>query len=182
MGRVRRPQVQRYDIVAPFSWWERLAAWQPDQRKLVSQDRGLQPAHQEPPPQAHETCEERGARQEQRICQGQINACFIGIYAILGISLALVNAVPNQEGAEVETLGLLLILLLVPLGCNRAGAVVIASVYLTLLPTIALVATFTQPLPSGQSVLTWTYDAGLAFAGLGARSRLLPFVHGLHGV
>jgi hypothetical protein len=175
MTGVKGPHVSRSNILDTVNYWESIAAWRPRPNMLPDQN-----CEQQPDLQASVTTSEyRENKQEEavqrRIRQSQINACFIGIFAILGVSLALANAAPNQEIAEVETLALLLIMLLIPFGCNRAGAVTTASILLTLLPTVALVATFTQPLPSGQTALTWTYDAGLAFAGLGALVSTLAF-------
>ena len=175
MTGVKSHHVSRSNVLDTVNYWESIAAWQPRRQKLPDQN-----CDQQPDLQASVTTSEYQETKEQeavqrRIRQSQINACFIGIFAILGVSLALGNAAPNQETAEVETLALLLIMLLIPFGCNRAGAVTTASILLTLLPTVALAATFTQPLPSGQSALTWTYDAGLAFAGLGALVSTLTF-------
>jgi hypothetical protein len=174
MSGVNEPHTTSSNIIV--NSWERVAVWQPRSQKSHEKTSDLQVTlcSSVTMSKAHGECEHCKAIQ-RRIRQSQINACFTGIFAVLGISLAVANATPNQEIAEVTTLAVLLIMLLIPLGCNRAGAVSTASVILTLLPTVALVATFIQPLPSGQSVLTWTYDAGLAFACLGALIATLAF-------
>jgi hypothetical protein len=170
------PRAARVRIAMLVDWWECIAAWQPPQHNLPKSKSDQHPPEPTLANHSHLGREDRGQLAvQERIRQSRINACFIGIFAILGISLALANAVPNQESSEVVALASLLIALLIPLACNRAGAVVIASVLLTILPTVALVATFLQPLPSGQSALTWTYDAGLAFAGFGALISSLTF-------
>jgi hypothetical protein len=169
MKLVKVHQLARDGMLAPVSRWENIAMWQPRQQRQPNQQDDQQATQQN---QAKDSPISDQAKEQrdmfQRIRQGQINACFIGIFALLGVALAFANAVPNQESAEVEALAILLVILLVPFGFNRAGSVTTASVLLALLPTIAVVATFTEPLPSGQSALTWTYDAGLAFASLGA--------------
>jgi hypothetical protein len=174
MSGVNGPHITTSNIIV--NTWERVAVWQPRSQKSHEKTSDLQATTCSSVATygANDECDQCKAIQ-RRIRQSQINACFTGIFAVLGISLAFANAAPNQEIAEVTTLAVLLLMLLVPLGCNRAGAVNTASVILTLLPTIALVATFIQPLPSGQSGLTWTYDAGLAFAGLGALIATLAF-------
>ncbi|PWT72534.1 MAG: hypothetical protein C5B60_09450 [Chloroflexi bacterium] len=174
MSKVKGPHTAGSNIIV--NSWERLAVWQPQSQKSHDKTSDLQatPCSSVTSSGANDECEQCKAIL-RRIRQSQINACFAGIFAVLGISLAVANATPNQEIAEVATLAVLLIVLLIPFACNRAGAVTIASIILTLLPTVALVATFIQPLPSGQSALTWTYDAGLAFAGLGALIATLAF-------
>ena len=170
MRTIRTPQLEQRDGNGlEVGRWENFAVWHPRQQRLSKQE-----WKQYSPDYSNATTPSSSVRRNEqdallrRIRHSQINACFIGIFAILGVSLALANAVPNQESAEVWTLAILWVILLIPFGFNRAGSVTTASVILTLLPTVALVATFTQPLPSGQTALTWTYDAGLAFAGFGA--------------
>jgi hypothetical protein len=165
-----------HDVIVPLSRLEQITVWQPrlehrheeqlDQK--ITQQESVTFSHAKRPT-------EEVVAIVQRIRQSQINACFAGIFALLGSTLAIANATPNQEIAEIEALGSLLVILLIPLGCNRSGAIRTASVMLTLLPSVALAETFLQPLPNGQSALTWTYDAGLAFAGLGALLATLVF-------